>query len=165
MASKAQARASNKYDKVHTKSVMLKFNLTSDADILSKLDEVNNKQGYIKELVRSDIRGSGNRMTIESIKTLLLPIAKRYNLRGIYLFGSYARGEATAESDLDFVIDGGDYGNMSDYLKMLNEFEVRLGKSVDVISCTKVYNDNTRAGKRLRQNIERDKVLIYENNK
>ena len=74
MTTEAQKKASAKYDKEHTRSVMLKFNLTGDADILSKLDAVSNKQGYIKNLVRQDIRGSGECLPIDAIKTLLLPV-------------------------------------------------------------------------------------------
>ena len=46
MATEAQRKASAKYDKEHTKSMLFKFNTTNDADILAKLDEVGNKQGY-----------------------------------------------------------------------------------------------------------------------
>lgn len=53
--SKAQKEAVRKYDATHTKQIMLKFNLETDADILAKLSEVENKQGYIKRLIREDI--------------------------------------------------------------------------------------------------------------
>lgn len=53
--SDAQKKAVRKYDKEHTKQIMLKFNLETDADILAKLEEVENKQGYIKQLIRQDI--------------------------------------------------------------------------------------------------------------
>ena len=53
--SKAQKEAVRKYDATHTKQIMLKFNLETDADILAKLSEVENKQGYIKQLIRQDI--------------------------------------------------------------------------------------------------------------
>lgn len=52
---KSQRDAVRKYDATHTKQIMLKFNLETDADILAKLSEVENKQGYIKRLIREDI--------------------------------------------------------------------------------------------------------------
>lgn len=55
MASKAHIRAQAKYDKANTKGIYLKFNLQTDADILARLEEVENKQGYIKELIREDM--------------------------------------------------------------------------------------------------------------
>ena len=60
MTTVAQKKASAKYDKHHTRSVLFKFNTTNDADILARLDGSNNKQGYIKELIRNDIRGDGD---------------------------------------------------------------------------------------------------------
>ena len=55
MATKAQLEAGKKYDKENTKKIILKLNLKTDDDILKKLAEVDNKQGYIKNLIRSDI--------------------------------------------------------------------------------------------------------------
>ncbi len=52
----AQSRASAKYDETHTKQIKLKLNLETDKDILQKLEEVGNKQGYIKELIRRDLK-------------------------------------------------------------------------------------------------------------
>lgn len=43
------------YDKAHTKQIMFKFNLKTDADILSYLERIGNKQGYIKALIRLDM--------------------------------------------------------------------------------------------------------------
>lgn len=55
MATEAQKKAKAKYDKANTKQIMLKLNLKTDADILDQLDSVENKQGYIKDLIRKDI--------------------------------------------------------------------------------------------------------------
>lgn len=44
-----------RYDKAHTTQMMLKFNNTLDADILERLNEVGNRQGYIKRLIRNDL--------------------------------------------------------------------------------------------------------------
>lgn len=43
MTTVAQRKASAKYDRNHTRSILFKFNTTSDADILAKLDEVDRK--------------------------------------------------------------------------------------------------------------------------
>lgn len=44
-----------RYDAAHTRQIVLKLNRRTDADILRKLDEQPNKQGYIKQLIRADI--------------------------------------------------------------------------------------------------------------
>ena len=55
MAKESQKRATRKYDAENTVQFKMKLNKGTDADILQKLSEVPNKQGYIKELIRSDI--------------------------------------------------------------------------------------------------------------
>ena len=57
-STEAQLKASAKYDKSNTKSIFLKLNIKTDADVLKHLETVRNKQGYIKELIRKDMNGS-----------------------------------------------------------------------------------------------------------
>ena len=45
--------------------------------------------------------------TIDEIRAIATPIAKSHGVAALYLFGSYARGDATSESDLDFRIEKG----------------------------------------------------------
>ena len=52
----AQKRAQEKYDAKATVQVKMKLNTKTDADIIKKLESVPNKQGFIKELIRSTIR-------------------------------------------------------------------------------------------------------------
>lgn len=56
MTTAAQKAATAKYDKENTIRLNLKLNKTTDADILEKLSQVESKQGYIKELIRKDMR-------------------------------------------------------------------------------------------------------------
>ena len=58
MATEAQLRAQAKYDAKATVQVKMKLNLKTDADIISRLEQVagtETKQGYIKRLIRQDI--------------------------------------------------------------------------------------------------------------
>lgn len=52
----AQKRAGEKYDSAHTVQIKMKLNKGTDADILKKLESVPNKQGYIKALIRADLK-------------------------------------------------------------------------------------------------------------
>lgn len=58
MATEAQKRAVKKYDKDNVKGVFLKLNKNTDKDILEKLWSEENVQGYIKRLIREDIKKS-----------------------------------------------------------------------------------------------------------
>lgn len=55
MGSKAQTKASMKYDKENTKDIRFKLNRKTDADIIEHLEKCPNKQGYLKELIRKDM--------------------------------------------------------------------------------------------------------------
>jgi predicted nucleotidyltransferase len=50
--------------------------------------------------------------TIPEIQKLIRPIAQRYGVERVLLFGSYARGEANPDSDVDLRIDS---GSIQDY--------------------------------------------------
>lgn len=43
--------------------------------------------------------------TLDEIRRIIVPIAQKYNLSAVYLFGSYARGTAREDSDLDLLVD------------------------------------------------------------
>ena len=58
MVSESQKESNKKYDKNNTNQIKLKLNLKTDKDILDKLNSVGNKQGYIKNLIRNDIKNS-----------------------------------------------------------------------------------------------------------
>lgn len=58
----AQKRASAKYHKEHLRVINLRINRRTEADILEKLEAVESMQGYIKALIREDIR-RGNQPT------------------------------------------------------------------------------------------------------
>ncbi len=59
--SDAHLRAQRKYDDTNTRQIKFKFNLKYDADILEKLDSVDNRQGYVKKLIREDIERTRNK--------------------------------------------------------------------------------------------------------
>lgn len=54
MSSEAQRRASAKYDKKNRITITIKLNKEHDADIIAHLETVENKQGYIKALIREN---------------------------------------------------------------------------------------------------------------
>lgn len=56
MASEAKFRANSKSNKINTKMICVRLSYNTDADIIQKLDEVNSKMGYIKELIRKDMQ-------------------------------------------------------------------------------------------------------------
>ena len=51
-----QSQIQARYDQANTVQVKLKLNIKTDADILQRLEQVGCKQGYIKELIREDLK-------------------------------------------------------------------------------------------------------------
>ena len=51
----AKRKAIQKYDSANTKQYHLKLNVKTDAVIIEQLSQVDNVQGYLKELIREDI--------------------------------------------------------------------------------------------------------------
>ena len=58
MASEAMKRATAKYDAANTRQIHLKLNTKTDSDILVYLDRQESKQGYIKKLIRQDMKNA-----------------------------------------------------------------------------------------------------------
>lgn len=56
MLTEAQIKAQKKYDAETARQVHLKLNRRIDEDVLKKLDSVPSKQGYIKALIRADLK-------------------------------------------------------------------------------------------------------------
>ena len=54
--SNAVKRAVARYDKANIKGIYIKLHKVKDSDIITKLETVKNKQGYIKKLIREDIK-------------------------------------------------------------------------------------------------------------
>ena len=59
MITDAKKRAVAKYDRAHTRQYHLKLNLATDADIIEHLGRQQSIQGYIKDLIRRDIKKEG----------------------------------------------------------------------------------------------------------
>lgn len=80
--------------------------------------------------------------TIQDIKALVKPIAQKYKVREIYLFGSYARGEADESSDLDFLVFGGENFKLTMIFSLAEELREVLKKDVDVFEINEINRDS-----------------------
>ena len=58
---KKHSVAQAKYDSTHCKYYTLKMNLVTDSDIIDRLSEQDSMQGYIKQLIRDDIKRTRTR--------------------------------------------------------------------------------------------------------
>ena len=80
--------------------------------------------------------------TIEDIMGLVKPIAEKYHVQKIYLFGSYARGEAGIDSDLDFLVYGGEGFKLTMIFALAEDLREALNKKVDVFEIHEINTDS-----------------------
>ena len=109
--------------------------------------------------------GTGMVYSIEEMKQLVTPIAEKYGLRAVYLFGSYARGEATDASDVDILIDrtGSKIKGMFDMGGLYNDLQERLGKKVDLVTTATLEQKSTlERTPWFVENLRTEMVPIYE---
>ena len=104
----------------------------SDKDLIYKLDNVENRYAYLRNLILNDIKPSI--LTIKQIKERIKPVIQKHSIKNVYLFGSYSRGEANRDSDVDLYCDKGDIRSLLDEVGLINELEKALGKKVDLVT-------------------------------
>ena len=93
--------------------------------------------------------------TLENIMTMVKPLAEKYHVKEIYLFGSYARGEADEKSDLDFLVFGGENFKLTNVLALGEDLREVLKKKVDIFEIREVNQDSE-----FYKTIMREKVLV-----
>ena len=111
---------------------MFPFRVRKDnIEVINKLNTVPNKNKYIVSLIENNINPSV--LTLKQIKTRILPIMTKHNIHEVFLFGSYARGEANNNSDVDIYCGSGDIKTLIDQGFFEDELEEALGKEVDIV--------------------------------
>ena len=102
--------------------------------------------------------------TESDIKRLVAPVARKYGLRAVYLFGSYARGEATEASDVDLLIDttGTPIKSLLQLAEVYCALETALGKPVDVITISSLEQKaRMPSEEHFREQVRKERVELY----
>ena len=94
-------------------------------------------------------------LTVSEIKSKISPICKKYGVNKAYLFGSYARGEANENSDIDLHIEKGAIKNLFQMCGFREDIISALGKNVDIVS---IMPKNLE----FRKNLLKEEILLYE---
>lgn len=64
----------------------------------------------------------------------LIAAARRHGASNIRLFGAVVRGEETASSDVDLLVDLAEERGFDDYLALAEELEALIGRKVDLVT-------------------------------
>jgi len=107
--------------------------------------------------------GVGMVYTVDELKEIVSPIAEKYQLPAVYLFGSYARGDATDESDVDVLFNGRG-SKIHGFLlgALYDDLQSSLGKQLDLIDEAALEQPEVKAETPwFLDNIVRERVQIY----
>ena len=87
-------------------------------------------------------------LTIDTIKKAVVPLAEKYNVVRVDLFGSYADGRATEKSDADFLVKFNvDVPSIFKVMGFRQELENNLNTKVDVVTIPIARQDKFRVEK------------------
>jgi len=70
----------------------------------------------------------------DEMRAAVRRLAARHGAREVRVFGSFARGEAGAESDLDLLVDFEPGRSLLDQVTLTQDLEELLGRHVDVVT-------------------------------
>jgi predicted nucleotidyltransferase len=92
---------------------------------------------------------------VKEIANIIAPIAKAYGVGRLSLFGSYARGEATKESDIDLrIVSDGSLRGLFKLAAFHRELEEQLSTHVDVLPTDALSDD-------FLNDIKEEEVIVY----
>lgn len=102
--------------------------------------------------------------TLPDISNIVRPIAEKYNLKAVFLFGSYARNEATEQSDIDLLVDteGTQIKGLFALGALYCELEEALQKKIDLITVNALEQRlQMPSEEAFREAVNRERVKLY----
>ena len=95
--------------------------------------------------------------TINEIKQILKKILENMPVYSVVLFGSYAKNLATANSDLDLVIDTREELMGFKLYSLITNIEVELNKNIDAFEKSEIIENS-----KIDEEIKKTGVVVYE---
>ena len=95
--------------------------------------------------------------TIDEIKKMLKELLRDKPVYQVILFGSYAKHEATKESDIDLIIDTNSELKGFALLKLICQIEEKMKKNIDGFEKYEIIEDSS-----IDKEIKKTGVVVYE---
>ena len=96
-------------------------------------------------------------ISLDYISSAVSRVLTQYDVSEAYLFGSFARGEQTPDSDIDLRLACGNTMTFGALYELSHELEKELGRKVDIVT-----NPPEHMRLPFRKSIEQEEVLVYE---
>jgi predicted nucleotidyltransferase len=94
--------------------------------------------------------------SVNEIRNIIAPVARSYGVGRVFLFGSYARGDATENSDIDLlIVDKGTLRGLFELAGFHLDLEDRFGIRVDVLTEGGLENE-------FLDDIRTEEVIVYD---
>ena len=101
---------------------------------------------------------------LRRISEKIIPVAEKYKLKSVYIFGSYARNEEKENSDVDILIDreGSDVRGMFAMSALYNDLKESIGKDIDLVTLQSLNQASTlKNNSDFIINVIRERIKIY----
>lgn len=93
--------------------------------------------------------------TVDQLRKLLVPVFRNHDIRKAVLFGSYGKGKADGQSDVDLLVES-DLKGLK-FVGLIEDVRTAVDKEVDILDVSHVEK-----GSRIDREIEKTGVLLYE---
>ena len=102
--------------------------------------------------------------TLDEIRSIITPIAQKYNLSAVYLFGSYARGTAREDSDLDLLVDlSGQTDLLQTFTLLYDDLTEAFRKPIDLVTMGAILQASKMPSEdSFKKTVLEEKVSLYE---
>jgi hypothetical protein len=97
---------------------------------------------------------TGKRLSVEELKSIVAPLAEKYGVDKVYLFGSVARGDHNENSDYDFCIELGKIRSISVFSEFFQDLR-------DAVECDIDLVDTKSVGSEFLSKIMTEGVIVY----
>jgi uncharacterized protein len=95
-------------------------------------------------------------MSKQEIQNMIVDYLMNFQPQVIGIFGSYARNEQTANSDMDIFIRFNTSPSLLQLIRIENELSERLNIKVDLVTEGSIRNE------RIKKSIQKDLQIIYQ---
>lgn len=103
--------------------------------------------------------------TVQEIQSRVMPVVKKYGIKAVFLFGSYAKGTATEDSDIDLLIDTSDTAlrSLLSLGALYNDLEAVLEKKIDLITIRSLEQRTQMPSEAaFREAVMKERVRLYD---
>ncbi len=75
-----------------------------------------------------------NFATVDQLRNLSEELRDSFKVKSLKVFGSFARGEESAASDIDILVELSETADLLDFIRLAEFLERKLGRKVDLVT-------------------------------